>query len=59
MVMTQTIINKIITYLESMKVVVNENSDMEDIILQRDYHYGEDDQLQECIDELRQWIIEQ
>lgn len=57
--MTQTIINKIITYLESMKVVVNENSDMEDIILQRDYHYGEDDQIQECIDTLHQWIIEQ
>ena len=59
MVMTQTIINKIITYLESMKVVVNENSDMEDIILQRDYHYGEDDQIQECINALHQWIIEQ
>ena len=57
--MTQTIINKIITYLESMKVVVNENSDMEDIILQRDYHYGEDDQIQECINALHQWIIEQ
>lgn len=40
-------------YLNAVKILISPNSDMEDIIYQRDRFYGEDNDVQRCIDAIR------
>ena len=47
--MDETMKENIIKYLKAAKVLI-ESNDMEEIIGQRDTYYGEEVQVQECID---------
>ncbi len=47
--MDETMKKNIIKYLKAAKVLI-ESNDMEEIIGERDTYYGEESQVQECID---------
>ena len=46
-------VEKIVNYLEAMKVVVAQDSGMEEVMHQRDRYYREDDEIQRCIDVIK------
>ena len=43
----------VLKYLEAARVLIADNSDMEDIIYQRDTNYGEEDEVRLCIEGIR------
>ena len=51
--MTQEMKETIIEYLETVNVLISVHSDMEDIIYQRDKHYGQEEKIKKCIEVIK------
>lgn len=52
-ILSDDFLEKVCKYLKAAKVLVSENSDMEEIIYQRDINYAEDNEVQKCIDAIK------
>lgn len=46
----------ILKYLEAAKILIKNDSDMEDIMYQRDKNYGEEEKVQRCIDFVSKYL---
>lgn len=52
-ILTKDFMEKVCRYLEAAKVLVSGESDMEEIIYQRDVNYAEEEDVQKCIDTIK------
>lgn len=55
--MNKEILNNVVKYLNSARVLISSN-DMEEIINERDINYGDEDKVDECINYIKGLINE-
>lgn len=52
-ILSSEFLEKVTRYLEAAKILVGKDSEMEDIISARDASYGEEEDIQKCLDTIR------